>query len=76
MLSCGSRIGAIRSAVLVIVGEADGVVPARVAELVRRKAKNAASFESVVLPGAGHLFPFDERAQETARLVVDFIKRR
>jgi carboxylesterase len=75
MLSCGRRLGAVRSRILVIVGEQDGVVPVEVAELVRTRAKLAADFQVIRLAGAGHLFPFDDHAEETARLVREFISR-
>lgn len=76
MKACAPRLGSLVSRTLVIVGEKDTVVPVEVADLIRSKARNAASFESRVLEGAGHLFPFDERAEETAALVLDWITRR
>jgi carboxylesterase len=75
MRSCAPRLGSLVSRTFVIVGEKDGVVPVEVVDLIRAKASNVASFESIVLAGAGHLFPFDERAKETAALVADWITR-
>jgi carboxylesterase len=75
MKACAPRLGSLVSRTLVIVGEKDGVVPVEVVDQIRAKAKNVASFQSIVLEGAGHLFPFDERAKETAALVLDWITR-
>lgn len=65
----------IHSKVLVIVGEADGTVPASVAGYIEGKARGAASFEARKLAGAGHLFPFDERAAESSAIVREWMAR-
>lgn len=67
------EIKRLRSRTLVIVGEKDPVVPPSTAPLIARIAVNAASVDTVELKDAGHLFSFDERVNETARLVVDWI---
>lgn len=65
----------VHSRVLVVVGEADDVVPASVAAYVQEKARGAASFDAKRLPGAGHLFPFDARAAECSGLVREWMTR-
>ncbi len=75
VLACGRRLGSLRSRTLVIVGEKDEVVPVQIVDMIRAKAVRVAGLEAVTLNGAGHLFPFDERAEETARLVRGFITR-
>jgi carboxylesterase len=65
----------VHSRLLVIVGEADKVVPASVAGYIEEKARGAASFEARKLAGAGHLFPFDERAAEASAIVREWMTR-
>lgn len=65
----------VHSRVLVIVGEADDVVPPSVAGFIEERARAAASFEAKRLPGAGHLFPFDVRAAESAAIVREWMSR-
>ena len=76
ILACTRRLSVLRSRTRVIVGEKDAVVPVEVAEVVRTRAKDLAAFDKVLLPGAEPLFPFDAHAEETARLVVEWIKSR
>lgn len=64
----------LRSRTLIVVGEKDPVVPPSVVPLIKSRAVNAASIDSVILPGAGHIFTFDERTEETARAVLAWIK--
>jgi carboxylesterase len=73
---CIRRLGVAKARMLVIAGDQDTTVPVEVVEFVTAKAVQAASVDTVVLPGAGHLFPFDEHAKETAGLVLDFIRTR
>ena len=63
----------VRSRILVVSGSADNAVNPAVGEYVGRTAANAASVDLVRLEGAGHLFPFDERSEEAAGLVRDWM---
>ncbi len=65
----------LHSRVLLLAGGADETVPASVARYVEQRARGAASFESKVLAGAGHLFPFDERAAEASALVTGWMAK-
>lgn len=66
---CRRALRDVASRVLVVVGAEDRTVPVGVVDYIRRAAPKAASFDSRVLPGAGHVFVFDERADETAEIV-------
>jgi len=57
----------------VIAADADQSVPASVVDWLRPRTPAAASFDSRVLAGAGHLFPFDERASETISIVTEWM---
>jgi carboxylesterase len=65
----------VHSQVLLITGEADEVVPPAVAAYAEREARGAASFEARIMKGAGHLFPFDERAAEAAIIVKEWMAK-
>ena len=63
----------LRPRILVIAADADQSVPASVVDWLRPRTPAAASFDSRVLTGAGHLFPFDERAAETIAIVTEWM---
>ena len=63
----------LRSRILVIAADADQSVPASVADWLRPRTPAAASFDSKMLAGAGHLFPFDNRSAETIALVTEWM---
>ncbi|MDP2791579.1 MAG: alpha/beta fold hydrolase [Rectinemataceae bacterium] len=70
---CRKNIGHCGSRILVIAGEKDTSVPVEVIEYLRGAAPLAASFDSRVIPGAPHVFPFDEHAAETVSLVLEWM---
>lgn len=70
---CRRNLVRLRSKILVVVGDKDVVVLPGVAPLIARLAVNAASVDTSVIQGAGHIFPFDDHAEETTRLVIDWI---
>ncbi len=63
----------VRSHILVVVGERDETVPPEVARFVATRAQAAASIETRMLPGAGHVFPFDRDGATAAAFAVDFL---
>ena len=63
------------SRILVLAGSGDTVVLPAVGSYIERMARRAASVDSRVLDGAGHLFPFDASAAETASIVRDWMGR-
>lgn len=65
----------LRSEILLIQGDQDDVVPPSTADYVAECAVNAASIDVKMLKGAGHLFPFDEHAEEGAAIVRDWLSR-
>jgi carboxylesterase len=65
----------IRSKMLVVVGSKDDTVPLSVAQYIEKRASGAASFESRILEGAGHCFPFDERRAEASLIVKEWMTR-
>jgi carboxylesterase len=67
--ACRHDLPRLRSKVLVIVGEADDVVPPIVADYIKGRARNVASFEARTIVNGGHLFPFDAHSAETATIV-------
>lgn len=72
---CKSRLDRLRSKTMVMVGTKDSSVPPETADLVKRLAVNAVSMDIKALEDAGHRFPFDERAEETAGLILDWLKK-
>jgi len=66
----------VTSRILVICGSEDKAVSPAVGDYVARVAVNATSVDHVKLDGAGHLFPFDDRAEEAAGLVRDWMRAR
>lgn len=70
---CRKNIERLRSQTLVIVGEADRTVPVRVAEYLRKAAPHAASFEKRLIPGASHVFPFNEHSKAMITIVLDWM---
>jgi pimeloyl-ACP methyl ester carboxylesterase len=65
------RLEQIDAPTLIIFGEHDKVVPPANATLLQEKIKGA---EVVILPGAGHFFPF-ETPEEANRAVIEFLRR-
>jgi carboxylesterase len=63
----------VTSRILVVSGSEDDSVSPAVGDYVAKAAVKAASVELVRLEGAGHLFPFDGRSEETAGLVRDWM---
>jgi len=72
---CRRALRDVGSRVLVVVGEQDRTVPVGVVEYVRRAAPDAASFDSRILPGASHVFIFDEHADEAASIVLEWMAK-
>ncbi|MGB4586274.1 MAG: alpha/beta fold hydrolase [Rectinemataceae bacterium] len=70
---CRNNVRYCRSRILVIAGENDSSVPVGVIDYLRRAAPLAASFDSRVIAGAPHVFPFDEHAAETVSLVLEWM---
>lgn len=66
---CGRALGDVTSRILVIVGAEDTTVPLGVVDYVKKAAPRAASFDASVLPGASHIFVFDEHAEQAASIV-------
>jgi len=65
----------VRSRVLVVTGEKDQTVLPSVGEFLRTSMVNAASFESKIINGAGHRFPFDENSVQAAALVREWVSK-
>jgi carboxylesterase len=63
------------SDILVVAGERDDVVLPTVGSYVQRRARAARSVEAATIAGAGHLFPFDADAENTALLVREWMGR-
>ncbi len=63
----------VRSRVLVVTGTGDETVQPSVGEYLRRAMTGAASFESRMLEGAGHSFPFDGDSERALSIVRDWI---
>lgn len=59
---------------LTILGGEDGAVPPTVETMLRGGLKRAKSLEIRLMPEAGHLFPCDHRAEETAQIVTEWMK--
>jgi carboxylesterase len=72
---CRKNIGRLKSRTLVLVGEQDQIVPARVVDYLRRSAPHAASFDSHVIAGAGHCFPFDAHSTDAIRATIEWLKK-
>jgi len=73
-LAARRRLPALRSRLLVVVGSEDASVPPRVAAYIEAKARSALGVEVRLLPGAGHVFPFDARGPEAAALVSAWMR--
>ena len=73
-LAARRRLPALRSRLLVVVGSEDASVPPRVAAYIEAKARAARGVEVRLLPGAGHIFPFDARGSEAAALVAGWMR--
>lgn len=73
-LAARRRLPALRSRLLVVVGSEDASVPPRVAAYIEDKARAARGVEVRLLPGAGHVFPFDARGPEAAALVAGWMR--
>lgn len=61
----------VRSSLLVVSGELDASVPAAAVGRIARGARQAASFQSHTIAGAGHCFPFDGNGTDEALRVVE-----
>ncbi len=72
---CRRALRDVGSRVLVVVGAEDRTVPVEVVDYVKRAARNAASFDSSVLPGANHVFIFDEHADEAVSIILGWMAR-
>lgn len=70
---CRKNIGHCRSRILVIAGDKDASVPVKVIDCLRGATPLAASFDSRVIQGAPHIFPFDEHGAETVSLVLEWM---
>lgn len=69
------ELPSLRCRVLVIGAENDRSVPSRVVDLVRERAKGAASVETEVLEGVGHLFHFLDDPDRAAARILRFLAR-
>jgi len=67
------ELPAIRCRVLVIGAEMDRSVPPRVVELVKERATGAASVETELMEGVGHLFHFVDDPDRAAARVLRFL---
>jgi pimeloyl-ACP methyl ester carboxylesterase len=65
------RLSQITAPTLVIVGDADRIIPAENSKILASRIPNA---EMVMLKNAGHGF-FGEAAAETTRIILDFLRR-
>ncbi|MGA7677394.1 MAG: alpha/beta fold hydrolase [Dehalococcoidia bacterium] len=65
------RLPQITAPTLVIVGDADRIIPAENSKILASRIPNA---EMVILKNAGHGF-FGEAAAETDRIILDFLRR-
>ncbi|MBN1242271.1 MAG: alpha/beta fold hydrolase [Spirochaetales bacterium] len=67
------ELPAIRCRILAVGAENDRSVPARVVDLVRERATGAASVETEVMEGVGHLFHFVDDPDRAAARVLRFL---
>jgi len=70
---CRRNLKKLKSHTLLILGECDQTIPTNVAEYIRRAAPHAASFETHIIQGASHIFPFNEYAPEMVRTVLEWM---
>jgi carboxylesterase len=63
----------VHSKILVVSGDKDDTVPASVTPYLEKRALGAASFDSKVLEGCGHKFPFEEGADEARAIVSEWL---
>ncbi len=68
------ELPSIRCRVLVVGAEKDRSVPARVVDLVKARARGAASVETEVMGGVGHLFHFVDDPDRAAARVLRFLE--
>ena len=68
----GDRLPQIRVPTLVINGEDDRLIPSENSRIMAERIPGA---ELVLFPKAGHLY-FDELPEESARTVIEFLRRR
>ncbi len=66
------RLPQIGAPTLVINGELDNLIPAENSRIMAERIPGA---ELVLFPETGHLY-FDERPEEAAQAVIDFLRRR
>lgn len=71
--SCSRMLPRVTSRILVVAGDRDNAVNPAVGDYVERYAAKAVSVEKVLLEGAGHVFPFDERSTEAASIVRNWM---
>lgn len=72
---CRRRLDRLRSKTYVIVGSKDTSVPPQTAELVKQLAVNVESMDISVMKDAGHRLSFDDRAEETSRLILAWMNK-
>ncbi|MFA5852330.1 MAG: alpha/beta fold hydrolase [Spirochaetales bacterium] len=70
---CRKNIKRLKSRTLVIIGEADKTVSPNVVPYLRKAAPEMASFESHTIPGADHVFIFNEHSAKMLRLVLEWM---
>lgn len=71
--ACRKNIKRLKSRTLVILGDADRTVSPNVARYLRRAAPAMASFDSYVIPGADHVFLFNEHSSTMLQLVLEWM---
>jgi carboxylesterase len=72
---CRPLASRVTARVLVVTGAEDDTVPAEIGDWAKARMRRAASVETHVLEGAGHLLTFDDNRDRTISLVMDWLKR-
>ena len=71
--ACRKNIKRLKSRTLLILGGADRTVSPKVVHYLRKAAPGMASFDSHVIPGADHVFIFNEHSSTMLQLVLEWM---
>ena len=71
--ACRKNIKRLKSQTLVILGGADRTVSPKVVHYLHKAAPSMASFDSYIIPGADHVFIFNEHSSAMLRLVLEWM---